>query len=68
MGDLSKADAEQFSTALATIGLVKGRKAGAAGQLATKDPGEVIQLVMRNYGKVRPGDIAYPAVESDRNE
>jgi hypothetical protein len=57
VGDLGKADAEQFSTALSTLGLVRGRKAGAAGQLVTNDLAEALQLVKRNYGKLRPGEI-----------
>lgn len=68
MGDLGKSDAEQFSTALATLGLVKGRKTGAAGQLATTDPGEVIELVKRNFGKLRPGEISRPQIEESGDD
>lgn len=68
LGDLGKSDAEQFSTALTTLGLVKGRKAGAAGQLVTTDPAEVLQLVKRNYGKLRPGEITRPQMEGHEDE
>jgi len=68
MGDLGKSDAEQFSTALATLGLVKGRKAGAAGQLTVSDPAQVIELVKRNYGKIRPGEIVRPEMEEFNTE
>jgi hypothetical protein len=64
MGDLGKNDSEQFSAALATLGIVKGRKAGAAGQLVTKEPAEVIDLVKRNFGKLRPGEVVRAEVES----
>lgn len=68
LGDLGKSDAEQFSAALTTLGLVRGRKAGAAGQLATTDPGQVLQLVKKNYGKLRPGEITRPELEGEGNE
>jgi hypothetical protein len=68
VGDLGKADAEQFSTALSTLGLVRGRKAGAAGQLVTNDLAEALQLVKRNYGKLRPGEISRPEPEVNGDE
>lgn len=63
LGDLGKSDAEQFSMAMSTLGLVRGRKAGAAGQLVTTDAGEVLQLVKKNYGKLRPGESTRTDVE-----
>lgn len=55
LGQLGKGEAEDFSKALAQLGLVRGRVKGAAGQLATADYAEVLQLVASGYGKVRPG-------------
>jgi hypothetical protein len=55
LGELGKGSAEEFSKAIAQLGLVKGRAKGSAGQLVTSEVGEVLELVARNYGKVRPG-------------
>lgn len=65
LGDLSKAEAEDFSRLLAEVGLVKGRRKGFAGQLAAASEGEVLQLVASNYGKYVPGRIQRPEIEAE---
>ena len=59
VGELSKPAAEEFLTAMAQMGVIKGRKPGKAGQLAALDLGEVYQLVTTRAGRVR--QLAGPA-------
>jgi hypothetical protein len=57
LGDLSKTEAEEFSRLFAEVGLVKGRKKGAAGQLAVTGEAEALQLVAQNWSKYVPGRV-----------
>lgn len=65
LGQLGKSDAEDFSKALAQLGLIRGRSKGAAGQLVTTDPAEALTLVAKNYGKVKPGAVDPAAQEAE---
>lgn len=66
LGDISKPEAEEFGRFLAEVGALTGRTKGRAGQLVTTDPGELVDLVARNYGKYVPGRIERP--EPDEGE
>lgn len=57
LGNLTKSEAESFSRLFAEVGAVVGRRKGHAGQLATVDEGQLLQLVARNYGRYIPGRI-----------
>ena len=59
VGELSKPAAEEFLTALAQMGVIKGRTKGKAGQLATLDAGELYTLATTRAGRVR--QLAGPA-------
>lgn len=56
VGELTKAQAEEFGKAFAQVGLIKGRKAGYAGQLAAVDPAQVIDMVTTKAGRVKVGE------------
>lgn len=59
VGELTKAQAEEFAQALHQVGLVTGRKKGHAGKLATVDPAAVIEMVTTRAGRIR--QLAAPA-------
>lgn len=65
VGELSKPTAEEFARALHQVGLLKGRKAGYAGQLTTVDPGEIIELVTTRAGRIRQLDQERPAAAGE---
>lgn len=53
VGELSKRQAELFVMALKQVGVITGGRKGAAGQLATTDPGQIIELVSTRAGRIR---------------
>lgn len=53
VGELSKPAAEEFLTALAQMGIIRGRTKGKAGELAALDLAEVYQLATTRAGRVR---------------
>lgn len=57
LGDLSKAEAEEFSKLFGAVGLVRGRRKGHAGELAVSTEQDVLRLVAQNYGRYVPGRI-----------
>lgn len=65
LGELSKSEAEAFARLLGEVGAVTGKRKGYAGQLATSDPGELLALVARNYGKHVPGRVERATIEGE---
>lgn len=53
VGELSRTQAEDFARALAQVGVIKGRRPGKAGQLATTNPAELIDLVTTRAGRIK---------------
>lgn len=67
-GELSKPAAEEFGRALHQMGLIKGRTKGKAGQLATVDPGEIIDLVSSRAGRIRQLEGERPQLAAGDDE
>lgn len=68
VGELTKAQAEEFGTALYQVGLIRNRKKGYAGQLVTADPAEIIDLVTMKAGKIRTIEGERPQLEAPEDE